>query len=59
MGWRWERGESMNGWDVLILLGIAGAVVLAVRRIRKGRSGSCCGACDRCGVACGKREKNE
>jgi hypothetical protein len=36
----------MNGWDILILLLIAGAVALAVRHLVKNRGNSCHGGAD-------------
>ena len=36
----------MNGWDILLILLIAGAVVLAVRHIIRNRNHGCCGNAD-------------
>ena len=46
----------MNIWDIIILLGVAAIVGLAVRQIIKNRkSGSSChscGSCDKCRTQC-------
>ena len=48
----------MNGIDIILVLIIAGAVLLAVRsRIRARKNGTgCCGDCSRCGKgsSCGR-----
>ena len=42
----------MNFWDVLILLAVAGAAILAFLRARKRKAAgkSCCGNCGSCGL---------
>ena len=42
----------MNFWDILILLSVACAVVLALRRIhiRKQAGKGCCGSCEGCNL---------
>ncbi len=49
----------MNVWDVLILLAVAALVLLAVRAIRRGGSGSCHGgsSCHGCSGNCANCEK--
>ncbi len=53
----------MNGWDWLILILIAAAVLFAVRKIRRtGKSGGCGCGCSDCPVRCASRDariKNE
>ncbi len=43
----------MNGWDLLILLLVAGMVALSLRAMRKGKAGSCHGCPGNC-AACHK-----
>ena len=44
----------MNVWDILILLAVAGAAVLGLRRTRKrkaaGKGGCCEGSCGSCAL---------
>ena len=53
---RWDWGERMNVWDILILLAVAGMVLLAVRAIRSGKAGGChdCASCGGNCAACHK-----
>ncbi|MBR3742806.1 MAG: FeoB-associated Cys-rich membrane protein [Clostridia bacterium] len=46
----------MNIWDILIMLAVAGAVVLGIRRMRRRKAGGCgCGCgCDGC-HGCGRK----
>ena len=46
----------MNLWDVLILLAVGGAVLLAVRSVRKKKTGCSCG-CGGCTLDCPSRKK--
>ena len=52
----------MNGWDWLILILIAAAVLFAVRKIRRtGKSGGCscgCSDCPACPACCASRSPN-
>ena len=45
----------MNGWDILILLGIGLMAALGIKRARKQKKkgGGYCGDCSRCG-GCGQ-----
>lgn len=54
----------MNIWDLVLIAALAGAVLLAVRRVRRLRKsggcacgGSCCGDCAACSQDCGARKK--
>ena len=51
----------MNLWDVLILLLVAAAVLLALLSIRKGKTGGCHGGCSGCPQSChcAKKEKDD
>jgi len=51
----------MNGWDIILLLLLAGAAALAVRRIRANRrkGAGCSGHCAGCTLDCAHREENE
>lgn len=53
----------MNIWDILILLVAAAVVLLALRQLRRPRSGCCeagCGgSCAGCAAACAGRARNE
>ena len=49
----------MNGWDWLILILIAAAVLFAVRKIRRtGKSGGCGCGCSDCPACCASRSPN-
>jgi hypothetical protein len=48
----------MNLWDIIILLAVSGAVVLAVRSLRRGKKAGCCGTCSCCASGCACREKS-
>ena len=47
----------MNIWDIAIVLLVGGALVLAVRRVRKTKGGCSCGSCPSCGRACGQGKR--
>ncbi len=50
----------MNIWDILILLLIGGAVILAARILRgKGKNGGCSCGCGGCVKDCPVREKEK
>ena len=39
----------MNGWDILLIAALAGALGLAARRMLRARkAGACCGGCAGC-----------
>ena len=44
----------MNGWDIAILLTVAGAALLAVLSIRKRKGSGCSCGCDGC-MGCNKK----
>ncbi|MBR2577189.1 MAG: FeoB-associated Cys-rich membrane protein [Firmicutes bacterium] len=51
----------MNGWDIILILLLAGVVVLAVRHIVKNRGGSCHGGpgCEACRQRCEMNRNNQ
>ena len=51
----------MNLWDILLLAGLAAAVLLALRGlIRRRRQGKgCCGGCAGCALDCERRREKE
>ena len=48
----------MNLWDILILAGVAAAVLFAILRMRRRRGGCGCG-CDGCTAGCGKKKEEK
>ena len=49
----------MSIWNVVALFPVAGAVVLAVRRMGKGKKLSCDGCCETCACACNQRRSGK
>ena len=49
----------MSIWNVVALFPVAGAVVLAVRRMGKGKKLSCDGCCETCACACNQRKSGK
>ncbi len=46
----------MNFWDILILIAVIGAVILALWRIRHSKAGGCSCGCGGCTQSCKKRK---
>ncbi|MBO6014457.1 MAG: FeoB-associated Cys-rich membrane protein [Oscillospiraceae bacterium] len=46
----------MNIWDILILIAVIGAVIVALWRIRHKKAGGCSCGCEGCLQTCEKRK---